>query len=221
MQSKGVSILIPTRGRLKRFKVCLEAIERLKTGTVEVLTYIDDDDPTDYPIKTIIGPRVGSSERLKKLAEKAQYDHFLLIGDDQIPQTKGWDKEMVSLMPADKIGLVHCKDNWKETVSAILIHRRWYEIVGICPEGFQHFGPDTYMADVARSINRLFRTEKAVIEHHHYRNGKADKDETYDYPRQSLMNQKDENRLKILRSNRMGEDIQKLKGEIDRLSQGS
>lgn len=221
MSLTGVSVLMQTRGRLKRFKISLGAIEKTKTGNVEVLTYIDDDDPTDYPIKTIVGPRVGSSKRLNALAEKAQYDHFLLIGDDQIPQTKGWDEEMISLMPADHIGLVHCKDNWKETVSALLIHRRWYELIGICPDGFEHFGPDTYMADVARGVNRLFRTEKAVIEHHHYRNGKAEKDETYDYPRHSGMSHRDEGRLVILRQNRMGEDIQSLKGEIERASKST
>lgn len=219
--SSGVSVLIQTRGRPKRFAECVSAIEKYKQGDVEVLSYVDEDDKSDYPNPTIRGPRVGASKRLLALVEKAQYDHFLFIGDDQVVMSPSWDVKMRALMPADRIGLVYSKDNWKESVSAILVHRRWWQLTHLFPNDFSHFGLDTYMTDIARTMGRLFMEKSVVIEHRHFRNGKAERDETYDYPRHSMFNQSDQTKLTAYRKSRMPTDIKILKEEIERFSRTS
>lgn len=207
---------MPTRKRPGRFLECLAAIEKTKTGEVEVLTYVDADDNSGYRHKSIVGKAKGNAERFKALIAIAKHDFFLIIGDDQIPITKGWDEKMKAMMPKDCIGLVHCKDNWKEQISAILVHRKWYELTGLYPDEFEHFGLDTYMGDLARELKRLFRTEEVIIEHRNHRNprAKVDNDETYMNPRQNGSSSRDFQKLQELRKHRMPEDLKTLRNYI-------
>jgi hypothetical protein len=56
--------------------VTIRSIEKTKSGEVEVLTYVDDDDLRITIIKSVVGPRVKLSKRFFKLFEKAKFDNF-------------------------------------------------------------------------------------------------------------------------------------------------
>lgn len=206
--------MIATRQRPKRLRACIQSINETKEGEVEVLTYVDDDDDS-YESWTIKGPRFERAKMFKALIGKAQFDFFYMVGDDTVFKTKGWDVKMREAIPEDQIGVVFGMDGWKNVPGHLMFTRKLYELTGAFPDEFEHFGPDTYLSDVAQGVGRLIHLRDVLIEHHHHRNGKAENDDTYSHPRQSMMNQRDERRLVQFRSGRMNEDIKKLKEAIE------
>lgn len=225
--SYGVSVLIPSRGRPKRLFQTIESIQGTASEEVEILTYIDDDDPQlpeyfkEHIIPRIQGPRLSLSQSLKALEKRAKH-YFLMLGsDDIIFKTHGWDRKMKSVIPRDGIGVVFSNDGWKNAPNHLLYTKRLVELTGVFPAEFEHFGPDTYVTDCMRSVDRLFHVQDVLIEHNHFRNGKVEKDETYAYPRDNMCNQRDKQRLEEFRKTRMPKDIAVLKAEIERFSKGA
>lgn len=157
----------------------------------------------------------------KALIGVAKYDFFYMVGDDTLSRTKGWDTKMVSAFPEDKIAVVFGMDGWKNVPGHLMFHRKLYELTGVFPDEFEHFGPDTYLSDVARGVDRLIQLRDVMLEHCHHRNGKAENDSTYSHPRDSMMNQRDKKRLDEYRKSRIPQDIEILKAEIERHSRGA
>src|SRR5678816_2406308 len=89
------------------------------------------------------------------------------------------------------------------------------ELVDVFPEEFIHYGLDTYLADISRGVNRFQRVDSVMIEHLHYRNGKAEQDETYRRNRDGIAKQTDPHTLQRLRSN-LPSLIDILRKEIER-----
>lgn len=200
----GVSVLIPTRGRPKRFRKAVESLLRTKAGKVEVLAYLDDDDPglnvyreKDYPeVRFVVGPRLGLAKIIHHLIGLSLYSHILLGADDIEFKTPQWDLKLVEAMPTDGIGIVFCEDNWKQTCNHFMFHQKWYSLTGLFPDDFEHFGPDGYVLTVAKELKRDFFVKDVVIEHHHVKNGRAPSDRTYEEARENNIIDRDQKRLK-------------------------
>jgi hypothetical protein len=209
----GVSVLIPTRSRPKRFKTAVDSLLQTKTGEVEVLSYVDFDDPDvgDYENPTILGPRLTLTSALKRLIEKASFDLMLLGSDDIIFKTQGWDEKMVKAMPKDCIGIVYAHDGGPKNLNHFMFHKKWYSLTGLFPDDFEHFGPDTYVGKVAEGLGRKILVGDVLIEHHHAKNGKAKSDLTYEYPRTSGMVERDTKRLREHEKQRIPAEIELLK----------
>jgi hypothetical protein len=215
----GVSVLIPSRQRPKRLTATIESINKTKVGEVEVLTYVDDDDPEKdkYQSPSILGPRINLSAAHYALEKIAKNYYLLMAADDIIFKTKGWDEKMKNAMPEDGIGVVFTNDGWKNSPNHCLYTKRLSELVGcIYPLEFEHFGMDTYFTDCMKGVGRFIHLPEILIEHHHFRNGKADQDDTYRYPRDNMANQRDTQRLNEFRKSRMPRDVAILKAEIER-----
>jgi glycosyltransferase involved in cell wall biosynthesis len=214
-----LSLLIPTRGRPHRLRELVESVDKTRYGDVEILTYVDDDDPSDYPIVTIRGKRIERARQFKALIPKATFDYLMICGDDCVFETEGWDRIMVSAFPRDDVALIYGNDGWKNVAGHGMFHRKLYDLTGVCPDEFEHFGPDTYLAEIFGSLKRLIQVP-VMVKHKHFRNGKAERDETYDHPRKTGMHLRDSERLKSFRSTRMKDDIEILRAEIERFSGG-
>lgn len=213
--NSGVSVLIPTRQRPKRLELTIESIKKTAKGPFEVLTWVDDDDES-YSSWTIKGSRATTRSRmLKALIEKAQYPYLMNASDDVIYETEGWDEIMAKAIPDDRIAVVFGVDGWKNVPGHLFFHRRFYELTGCFPDDFEHFGIDTYVADVMRQIERLIQVQ-VMCRHMHFRNNKAESDETYTHTRTSGMSDRDRERLERHRKGYMKQDIQTLKAEIER-----
>ena len=220
----AVSVLIPTRGRPKRLKQCLESLHATKTGEVEVLLYVDDDDPIRdeiiYPGK-FVGPRVGLSLAIHKLIELASHPFMMLGSDDIIFKSEGWDQHLVNAMPKDGIGATYGRDGWNNNLNHFCFHRTWYDLTGLFPKDFEHFGPDGYIGQVCMALNRRIHVEEVLIEHHHFKNQKATRDLVYDEPRNNGCVERDKNRLRAYEKTRIPEDIEILRRHCERFSQGA
>jgi hypothetical protein len=184
-------VLLPSRGRPLRFKECLTSL--LGTSeNAEVLVYLDDDDPTkdQYPglqgrVRYIQGPRVMSSKAIKRLMSECDTEYMMFGADDILFKTDDWDKALMQAVPKDGIGFSYGDDQWKNAPGHYCFHRKWYELTGIYPDVFTHFGPDGYAIKVIETLDkeRMTFLHRVKIPHLHFRNGKASRDSTYDEER--------------------------------------
>jgi hypothetical protein len=179
--SKIVSVLLPTRGRVKKLAESLESLERTVTNIadVEVLVRVDIDDPTTFDFLTkqphkfdlgvIHGPRGNGYADLhlmyNRLCEVSKGRFLFLWNDDATMLTPGWDVEIgrhddgkpcyVTSKLVDSRG----RDNWLFPI----VHRTWFEATG-------HFSMsphnDTYVYNAFRPFPQLFRPSNVTIQHH-------------------------------------------------------
>ena len=217
----GVSVLIPTRDRPKRFRLAAETALKFAKGKVEVIAYVDDDDPQlkayeeiEIPnVRVMVGPRMGLARIIHRLIESSLYSYMFLGADDIEFQSTGWDLKMSEKIPDDCIGLVWCDDKWKQTCNHFMFHQKWVSLTGFFPDDFEHWGPDTYVKSVSDALKRSFYLDDVTIIHRHYKNNKAKMDDTYSECRAGGMLDRDKKRLENY-EHRIKRDIEVLREYI-------
>src|SRR5882724_11381215 len=113
-----ISILCPTRKRYAEFLRMFQSIMETAADpkNVEVVAYLDEDDPTDYEnlcgTLFLRGKRIVLSNMWNKCASKASGDIFGQANDDIIFRTHGWDAivENEFAKVPDRIAMVHGSD---------------------------------------------------------------------------------------------------------------
>jgi hypothetical protein len=187
----GVSVLIPTRGRPKRFRNAVESLLERKAGAVEVIGYLDECDPAkpeyerlEIPeVRFVVGKREGLAKAIHCLIKSSLYSYMFLGADDIECKTHGWDVKLCAAIPEDCIGLAWGDDRWKQACNHFMFHQKWVSLTGFFPDDFRHFGPDTYVLAVAKGLKREFLVKDVVIEHKHYKVNQKLLDKTYEEAR--------------------------------------
>lgn len=175
-----LSLLIPTRSRPKRLKFALESARRTAKEPFEVLTYVDSDDPKKGQYEDVyIGPPVGTSKALLYLISQVKTPFFMIGSDDIEFKTQDWDEKLLDAFPKDRLAVVYGKDNYKDNCNHFVMSREWVDLIGAWPDVFYHFGPDGWVAEVAKAAGVLIKVPDVIIEHLHFKVGKAEKDDTY------------------------------------------
>ena len=167
---------------------------------VEILLYIDDDDPEFKQYKSsianfekksgcnsisiILGPSVGVPRAANILFNKSTADVFLISNDDQVFIDHGWDtrldKEIIKF--PDNIFCIWFNDKWESRnfCTFPIISRKWIETLGYLQfPFFEHFFTDAWIWMLAKAIGRDHYIDDIVIEHRHWKTGKSEKDATY------------------------------------------
>jgi hypothetical protein len=188
----GLTVLIATRGRPKQF---LNAVNSaLATSDEAVISaYVDLDDPClkDYSDICIdrlcitFGERVGSAKALKVLLKLCDTEFIMLGSDDIVFETPHWDEKLVSVLPADGIGISFGEDKNERQCNHFAFHRRLYELTDLWPDVFWHFGPDGYLGNVIRAVGkerRVFNSQ-VVIRHLQAKANKSPRDKTFEEER--------------------------------------
>ena len=193
-----ISLLLPTRGRPQeatRFFQSVIACSRY-LNRIEIILYIDEDDKASHcldsvelDIKKIIGPNLSMGGYNMACLERASGDIIILVNDDVVIQTEGWDEAVrqVDRTFSDRIYLAYCNDLFKgkHTPTFPILSRQTCDLLGEpYPLAYRGAFIDTHLFDVFKRVkhaghNRIFYLEKVVFEHRHYRVGKASFDETY------------------------------------------
>lgn len=185
-----VSLLVPTRGRPDQLasmwaSACATAS---RPNGLELVIYVDDDDPTVLPDlgdATIIhGPRIVLSDCWNKCAVAATGDILWLGNDDVLFRTPGWDEQVTTVFDrvADRIVLVYPDDGIHGGALASLgfIHRRWVDTVGhFTSPLFSCDWADVWLDDVATALGRRTYLPGTLIEHMHPLVGKGPVDQTH------------------------------------------
>lgn len=171
-----ISILCPSRGRPELAKKMVDSAIKLAGAEIEVLVYINEDDPKFNHYRTMIdqkhlrwGPDRSPAYSWNKIAEEAKYDILCLMGDDAWFDTENWAhmvKDAFDQYP-DKIAFVYPDlegFKWdKGFLTAdhcphFFIHKNWMNTLGyFIPPHFWHWYIDTWYRDVAKLIGRTHR----------------------------------------------------------------
>jgi len=202
-----ISILVPSRGRPRLLSRLVKSVVSTASapGRVEILCYIDNDDPaldeykaTKYPhSRVIIGEPVSVSLSWNLLAEECGGDVLVMGNDDVIYRTPGWDKvleEEAAKFPDD----IYCmwfddKINAANHCAFPMVSRKWYATLGYFTPGvFDFFYNDTWIFDIAKRIGRARLIDSVVAEHMHVGHKKAKCDDTHKrHPEEQLFKDKD------------------------------
>lgn len=192
-----ISVCCPTRGRPESMRRLVESVRATADGPVEIIFYLDDDDPDSAAMAAhlgtaglygqvmhIIGKRITMSDTWNVLARHAAYEILMACGDDVVFRTAGWDTQVCAAFAAvdDRIVLVHGDDlvHGPRLATHPFLHRRWINAVGyLVPDGFSADHTDTWVQEVADALGRRRYLPDVVTEHLHPIVGKARLDDTH------------------------------------------
>ena len=191
-----ISLLLPTRQRPDKLARLVESINATATNpdSIELVTYIDDDDHSydnvdlDIAWRRIWGPRthddglVNLSVKWNRCYETCMGDIIMHCGDDIVMRTVGWDDNVYDAFDSvpDKILFAFGRDGIQDENNFGthgFIHRKWIETVGyLFPPLFVSDYNDVFLNDVAKLVGR-HREIPIYTEHMHYCVRKADIDQ--------------------------------------------
>jgi glycosyl transferase/beta-hydroxylase protein BlmF len=162
---------------------------------VELLFYVDDDDPkideyksrfprdNHYSTVTYDKPRpVGCSWNV--IAEKCTGDVMIMGNDDLVYKTQGWDIHLENRVSKfdDEIYLAWFNDkiNQHRHCAFPIVSRKWYDTLGYFTPGiFEFLYNDTWLYDIGRRVDRCAYMPHVVAQHLHFSQDISLMDETY------------------------------------------
>ena len=197
---KAISILTPTRNRPNNCDRFIKSLYETTqyTGTLELLFYVDSDDPAKdiykeieerwqnnfWRVEFVIGEPMSVSKSWNIIAKKSLGDIMIMGNDDLVYKTVRWDsKLMAKLIELDNpYYLTWFNDgiNGNRHCAFPVISREWYEALGYFSPGVFNFGyNDTWVYDIAKRVGKLNYMSEILVEHLHFSVGKSNMDDTY------------------------------------------
>jgi hypothetical protein len=159
------SILMPSRSRPEQCEQAVYSARTTAADTLEVLVYVDEDDPDkDKYNDVIIGPPKRSAQAITYLVEHAKGDLLFMGADDMRWFTNGWDKQLAEYMPEHGLSVVVANDGRGGTPPTFT--KKFYDMIGGFPDDFEHFGLDTYVVDIARKAKQLIYAPDVMVLHY-------------------------------------------------------
>lgn len=168
-----ISILCPSRGQPNLAAKMVNTAVALAGVEIEVILYLNDDDPTlqQYfelidPKYITVGPDRSPIYSWNIMAEQAKYEYLFLIGHDGWFETQDWATKIVKHFDnyPDKIAFVFPSVDglaWegghltKDHCPHFCIHKNWVRTLGyFLPPQFHHWYVDTWYREIAKSIGR-------------------------------------------------------------------
>lgn len=184
-----ISLLLPSRGRPENLKRLADSVNATAVGDVELIVYIDADDPSDYRPRDNV--RVFSCVRQSRMAmywnlayQKASGDIVMQCSDDVVFHTAGWDVVVRAAFEQyqDRIVFVFGDDGdptHENYGTHGFVHRKWVETVGyFVPPYFSADYTDTWLNDLADRVDRKHKVPIST-EHMHFTYHKGTLDLTH------------------------------------------
>lgn len=186
-----LSILCPTRGRPANVeRMVASALDTAHDpDRVEIVLYVDQDDPAAVPqlpnTRIVTGPRIVLSQCWNACYEQATGEILMHAGDDIVFRSDGWDEKVRDAFEQvpDRIVFVHGDDGSPHGGgfgTHGFLHRAWPTTVGyFVPPHFVSDYADTWLNDVANALDRRIYLPDVQTEHLHPAWGKGDWDQTH------------------------------------------
>ena len=167
-----ISVLMPSYGRPEKCKRARQSVLDTAKGNVEVLIYVDEDDPLKSQYKNYFtGPPMQSGKAIKYLVSLSNQmfpKSIMFMGaDDMIWETQDWDELVEQRMASHNLSVIYpCDTILKGNKGfAPFFTQRFVEVTGLFPDSFRHFGPDTWVIDIARMAGTLVWAKDVLIRH--------------------------------------------------------
>lgn len=196
---------------------------RLKDIEVRLAVDMDDALIALYPSPHLINKvKRPIAPLYNELARGAGGELLMVVGDDVMFRTSGWDEKVIEVAKRFPDGLfIAAPDNGdgKERVNHWCTGRQWLDLFGwVHPEHFEHFSADEWVQEVAKPCGRLVYMRDVLLEHMHKKYKKSPNDATYDSKREkaadgSSMSSRDQLLFAKLAPERAA-DIEKLRSAI-------
>lgn len=201
MNKIKLAVTVPTRGRPHNLERLSKALKENCTTEYKLFARIDDDDKTKYPeldnTTYIVGPRIFFSASLNELAEIAMnegFTHIAILGDDVLPETKGWDSLMINAIPG--LGVVYGSDGLEhlhgpDLPTHVIVPIEMYKRLGwIGLPTTRHLFCDNVWRELGKLTNFIYLPE-VKLTHLHRWNKAAPDDKTYKEANDKIKREKD------------------------------
>jgi hypothetical protein len=128
---KDLLVVVPSRGRPGNIARLAQAMDATCRGDTTLLIGLDDDDPArgEYPVFPPSGPRYEVRSGLRQVVawinelavpQAGNYRYIGHIGDDNVPQTEGWDVEIMEAL--EKTPFAFGNDHYPRTPGSLCCH---------------------------------------------------------------------------------------------------
>jgi FkbM family methyltransferase len=187
-------IITPSRGRPDRLQTMADSVHAHKAGEVRIVACVDDDDPA-LPayrqvtgVKLRVGPRQGLVGWTNTVAVEAVRSadppaYLASFGDDHVVHSPGFDRALAAALDAlAPVGFAYGNDlhRGEHLPTACAMTATVVQVLGyMAPPALEHLYCDQWWRKIGRRLDRIAYLPDVVIEHAHYRTGKASKDDGY------------------------------------------
>lgn len=189
MGKTKLAIAVPTRGRPHNLERLAKAIKETCTTEYEIFVRLDNDDEVEYKqldnVRYFSGPRIFFAASVNELAEtalKEGFTHIAILGDDVLPETKGWDEKLINALP--KLGVAYGSDGLEHLHGAdlpthVVVPIEMYKRLGwIALPTLRHLFCDNVWRELGKLTNFVYLPD-VKLSHLHRWNKAAPDDKTY------------------------------------------
>lgn len=194
---KKISLLLPTRNRLFLVKRLFESIVKhtADKDNLEIVLCLDDDDFQGHSIEDnrlnlikIVGPKATMGELNTRSLEASSGDIIMLINDDLVVCTPGWDEIIRKLAENiyDEVYLAYPDDMEKANLSTFpIMSRKTCEILSQpYPKQYDALFIDDHVFDIFKRLkhlgkNRIYYLNNIKFDHRHFIEGNVRQDTSY------------------------------------------
>ncbi len=157
------SLIVPTRRRPQQLRRFLDSVAATATDPkgIEVVLVIDADDPESIAAAhsslalrhVVVSPRKTMGDLNRAGYEASGGDYVMLLNDDVIARTRGWDETVLACFRRfpDPIVLVHVNDTlFRDRLCTFPLTTRAFceRAGGICPAEYVRYRIDDHIEDV-------------------------------------------------------------------------
>ncbi len=185
-----ILIVLPSKGRPDKIEGFYDTWRKTTDGYSEVLTVLDDDDPTllrykkHKDIRYYVGRGKSFSDACNRTFKKyPNYKYYYILSDDHRIRTSNWERRFTDIIEKNGGKGVSFGDDLmygEKLASAALVSGNIFRALGfITLPGLIHMFTDNFWTEVGRSINKLFYFPNIIIEHMHFSVGKSPVDSWY------------------------------------------
>jgi hypothetical protein len=211
-------VILPTRGRPGNAARCVDYL--LENSSIsDIVIAIDDDQEDLYPriegITYEVGPRMHLVKTVNKVAMKYvdQYTTMQFLGDDNVVRTKDWDVILQKPILEKGYGVSYGDDllQGEKLATTAMISTNIIKTIGYMgPPRLKHLYVDNFWMALGNSLQCLNYIPEVIIEHLHFANGKAEKDELYEEVNSGEMYKRDRQAFLDYLTDDLKGDLEKL-----------
>lgn len=226
-------VIVPTRGRPANAVRLVDAWDATN-AKAHLLLALDDDDPMldeylaalapfeneEHPyLGVVVGERLrlGPTLNFHAIAMAQTWETIGFMGDDHLPTTPLWDREIVKAIRGMNGGLVYGNDllQGEFLPTAVFISATIVRALGyFCPPDQTHLYLDDAWKAWGERSGRLCYLEDVVIEHLHPLAGKAEHDAGYEEVNGGAMWSHDEAAWRRYQQTQMRPDVVKIREAV-------
>lgn len=171
-----LAVLVPSRGRPNNVARLVAACRATCTADTLIHFGFDDDDPQltanlaalHWNTTALVRPRMGLAPWTNELARmNADAPYLASIGDDMVPVTPGWDKQLMEA--CGMTGMAYPNDLRRSDVpEAIVMTSDIVHALGwMSQPGLDHWYQDTVWRDIGIGAGCLCYLDAVIVEHRH------------------------------------------------------